>query len=72
MNLINKNAFQSYFTNINGTDNLGGQIYKNIERRNTVGKVLVVCSTDGRLKVYYDEHPKWTNSKFWKWILTTN
>ena len=43
-----------------------GQIfttYKNINKRNSVAKVLVICSTDGRLKVYYDERNKGKDRK---------
>jgi len=35
-----------------------------IDRRRHVERVLVVCSTDGRLHVYYDEHHKIKEHKF--------
>ena len=36
-------------------EKLGAQVYRNVDKRSIIKNVLVACSTDGRLKVYYDE-----------------
>lgn len=36
----------------------GKLAYKNIDAKKTIERVMVICSTDGRIKVYYDEQFK--------------
>ena len=38
-----------------------------IDRKRLIERVLVTCSTDGRLHVYYDESDKYKEYKFAQW-----
>lgn len=48
----------SHYELASSVEKIGGQVFKNVNPRNWVSKVLLAFSHDGQLKVYYDESPE--------------